>query len=429
MKWLASILVGICAAPFAAIIVGTAADSWARWLRMSSREGAAGYWVVMMALLAAIVALIIGIAIARGWLLAMPKFWSALATTVGLTAALTLVITGLVRLSADLPPRIDGRGLELVAEVRFPAGTTVESLKAVTPYLTILRVDSSDSRGSGTLDFTSAREVDGQLIVPATLGLDTSARRKMLHLGFSDGRNVFFALDFGASPEPKDLEWTDWIPATPADRAYAMRHKIVVEPLPAPVLTREQQEADADAQQEAALRTLAPDAPLAQWLVYTRYGVPKPRIDSAIAAIRARPNYPAEMKHEMRDGGYESSRDALRATEHMQPPPVELAEAVAAVGEEIAQSLRDLEKQPAGSEGYDEHVAAISTRFSAWMVATRALQEPNLADFVPQLKEIIEPARRLDQSHAIRIDVVRVASFYLEKWAQIPPLPTDPPPR
>jgi hypothetical protein len=307
MKWLVSILVGLCAAPLAAIIVGTAADFWAGWLRMPSRDGAPGYWVVMMALLAAVVAAILGISLARGWLLATPNFWSALGTTLGFTLAATLVITGFVWLAADLPPRIDGA--------------------------------------------------------------------------------------------------------------------------PAPTLTREQQEADADTQQQAALLALTPDASLARWLVFTRYGVPQPRIDAAIAAIRARPNYAAEMTREMLEGEYESSRDALRAIEHISPPPAELAEAIAAVGKEIAQSLQDLETASGGSDAYNERVAAISTRFSAWMVATRALQEAKVADFVPQLQEIIEPARRLDQAHAIRIDVVRVASFYLEKWAGIAPLVDDPLPR
>jgi hypothetical protein len=38
MKWFASIFVGLCAASLAAIIIGTAADLWANWLRLSSRH-------------------------------------------------------------------------------------------------------------------------------------------------------------------------------------------------------------------------------------------------------------------------------------------------------------------------------------------------------------------------------------------------------
>src|SRR3954470_14472429 len=74
MNWLASIFVGLCAAVLTAFIVATGADSWARWLRIGSHEGASAYWVVMVALLAAIAGLIVGICIARGWLLSTPGF-------------------------------------------------------------------------------------------------------------------------------------------------------------------------------------------------------------------------------------------------------------------------------------------------------------------------------------------------------------------
>jgi hypothetical protein len=372
---------------------------------------------------------VLGISIARGWLFAKPNFWSALGTTIGLISVTALLITGVIRLGADLPPRIDGRRLTLVAEVRFPSGTSLESLKAAPPYVAVMRVASRDSRGSGNLDFAAAREDGGQLIVPVTMDLYTRAKEKKLHVGYPDGKNVFFPLGLGAKPAQKHFEWSEWIAAESPDTSFAMRYKVVVEPPPAPVLTREQQEAADDAQKEAAMRALAPDAPLAQWLVFTRYGMPQARIDAAIAAIRARPDWIAEMAHEMLDGEYESSRDALRAIEHMHPPPAELADGIAAVGREIAQTLRDIEKEPPDGERYRALVEGTSTRFSAWMVATRALQESKLADFTPQLQEILEPARRLQSSDVTRIDVVRVASFYLHKWAGIAPLPTDPPPR
>jgi hypothetical protein len=49
--------------------------------------------------------------------------------------------------------------------------------------------------------------------------------------------------------------------------------------------------------------------------------------------------------------------------------------------------------------------------------------------FVPQLQHILEPARARQTSDVLRIDVVRVASYYLQQWGGIAPLATDPPPR
>jgi hypothetical protein len=235
-------------------------------------------------------------------------------------------------------------------------------------------------------------------------------------------------MNFGKKPETKDFEWSGWLAPDSGPDTYALRYRVRIVPPPPPPLTDEQQEAKNLADKEAELRALAPDAPLAQWLVFTRYGSPQPIIDAAVVAIRARPDYVNELSREMLDGELEASIDALRVVEHIKPPPADLAPGVAAVGARIAQLLRDLENAKPGTPEQDAAINAISTRFSAWMVATRALQEPKVADFVPQLKEIIEPARQHDKLYAIRMDVVRVASFYLREWGGIAPLPTDPPP-
>lgn len=431
MNWTPSIFVGLLSAPLTFFIVATGADSWAKWLHISSREGAAGYWVVMIALLAAIVSLIVGVCISRGWLLSTPNFWSALGATVGIALAGTLLVTGLIWVATDHPPKIDGRPIEIDAELRFPPGTSLGSVKRANGYATIFRVAANESSGMGYFDFETAHDVDGRITLPVTMELSTSSAKKLFYISFTDksGRpDLLFPMDFGSKPAAKDFEWSAWLAPTQGENTYELRYRARIVPPPPPPLTSEQQDAQNLAHKEAELRALAPDAPLAQWLVFTRYGNPQTVIDAAIVAIRARPNYVAEMTHEMLDGEYEASRDALRALEHIQPPPAEVAPGIAAVGAQIAQSLRDLEKEASGTDEQNAAITAISTRFSAWMVATRALQTAKVADFVPQLKEIIEPARKYDQLYAIRQDVVRVASFYLREWGGIAPLPTDPPP-
>jgi hypothetical protein len=429
MNWLASILVGFCAAILTAIITGTAADGWAKWLHVSTREGAAGYWVVMMALLGAVIALVFGISVARGWLLSSPNFLAALGTTLGVVVVVTFLITAIIWVMTDHAPRVDGNPIEIQAELRFPPGTDVEAARQANAYATIARDAEGDTSGYAHIDFKSAADIDGRVVLPITLELQTSAGKKHFNVVLTDGPSLFFPLRFGKEPEARDFEWSDWLAPARGEGAYALRYRARIIPPPPPPLTSEQQEALAVAQKEAELRALTPEAPLAQWLVFTRYGTPQPLIDTAIAAIRKRPDYVAAMTHEMLDGEHDASRDALRAIEHMQPPPAELTAGIAEVGRRIAQSLRELEREAPDTDEYNTHVADISTRFSAWMVATRALQEPEAADFTPQLQQILEPARRLDKAYAIRVDVVRVASFYLQKWAGIAPLPTDPPPR
>src|SRR5438874_1891943 len=54
-------------------------------------------------------------------------------------------------------------------------------------------------------------------------------------------------------------------------------------------------EAQAEAADEMAFRTLAPDAPIAEWLRFTHYSQPPSRRAAAAAVIAQRPNVVAEM--------------------------------------------------------------------------------------------------------------------------------------
>lgn len=57
------------------------------------------------------------------------------------------------------------------------------------------------------------------------------------------------------------------------------------------------------------------------------------------------------------------------------------------------------------------------------------LREKCGGDFTPELKTILELSRARPDSHCMRADICRVASFYLHEWTGLAPLPTDPKPR
>ncbi|MBL8267236.1 hypothetical protein [Steroidobacter sp.] len=435
MGWLGAIGVGLVSAPLTGIIIGTAAGLCADWMRMPNREGAVGYFAVAMTLLGAFFGLLLAIVIARGWFGITGGFGKTLALTVGPVLAVSLVVTGLVWLTADSNPEIDGRELDLAVELRYPVGVA-PTIDGADPYITFIKLSDGSSEGYARLEIDKAQQIDGRFIVPATLRIQTSAKRKVLSARLSQEQNLLFAPDFDAQPGQKDLQWSRWIDAAyplgetapPADKTFAARYQVrLVEP-PPPTPTAAEQEAAAEAEQEAKMRALAPDAPLEQWLLFTRYGVPQTRIDAAVAAIRQRPQFASEMTALLTGDFSEASQDALRSLTHMQPPPTELGPAVVAAGSAIAKALRELVLPPGPEQDYAD-AAAISPQFSAWMEAARALQGKDGIDLVPQLQEIIVPARAHPDSHVLRIDVVRVASYYLQQWGNIEPLPTDPPPR
>ena len=82
------------------------------------------------------------------------------------------------------------------------------------------------------------------------------------------------------------------------------------------------------------------------------------------------------------------------------------------------------QEQDPGYEG----AAAVAIQFSAWMVAARAMQGKDGVDLTPELRIILELARVRHRSYVMRQDVVRVASYYLQQWAGLAPLPTNPKP-
>ena len=434
MNWFASIGVGVLSAPIVGIVAGTATLLALDWLRVSLREGAAGFFIVAMTLFATFVGLVVGIMLARGVFITAPTFGKSFGLTVGSCFVISLVGLGIAGLFADPPPRVDGRPLDLAFELRMPVGVTVayDAQAAAQPYATIIKLSNGESAGFHTLQLDQARVEDGRQIIPGLIAITTRTSRKMLNIYLDDARSLLFDLSFPGTPRPADFEWTPWREAAykagtskpSSESAYAVR--TVVRKVPPPP-TQAELQAQEDAKQEAAFRALSADAPIAQWLEFTRYGVPQARIDAAITAIRARPTFAADMKQEMLTGEYESSRTALRSLTHMRPPATELADTVAVVGDEIATRLRALD--PALPEAQQEQRNDISTRFSAWMEAARALQGHDAVTFVPQLQHILEPARERQASDVLRIDVVRVASYYLHQWAGIAPLPTDPPPR
>ena len=72
--------------------------------------------------------------------------------------------------------------------------------------------------------------------------------------------------------------------------------------------------------------------------------------------------------------------------------------------------------------------ADVQVRFSAWRVAVQSLRQKRGADFIPELRRILELSRVRTDSRVLQ-DVRRVASYYAKTWGGIEPAPGDPPPR
>lgn len=433
MSWVLSIFVGLLTAVAASLEAGFVADLCVGWYRISSFEGASGYFVVLMGLLGGIVGLVVGIVCSR---LARPNFFGGLGWSLGSTAGLALLAGGIARLGADLPPQIDGRDLELAIEVRGPEGFVVPQSTEGNRATAEVIVFHARSQPEGELRLDKATQVEGRWVVPATVPLQTSSSQKFLRVYFNQDYNELFPLPLRSRPRDEDFEWSAWVEAgwpvdqpKPAPEAtFRMRYRVqIVEP-PPPGPTDEEVTARAAAEDEAKFRAVAVDAPIASWLPYTRYGTSEARLKTAVERITRRKDLVAELSSLILSQDPEVRVDALRVLEHMDRPPAALATPVREVGHQIAAAIRAVNATTTEQDPGYERAAAVAIQFSAWMVAVRALQSKDGIDLTPELGTILELARVREDSYVMRQDVVRVASYYMQQWAGVAPLPTDPKP-
>jgi hypothetical protein len=439
MSWLASIGVGLCSG-LIGFVVALFAAAWAvEMLRVTQREGAAGFFAFAVAIFAFFGGVVLGIVCAR----LVPQgesasFWRALGTASAILFGTAVVGLALSWLLSDPAPKLDGARLELAIELRCPPGFVVPELADPNDaYATIIRLPGGGTRRWSRLELGQARTEEGRLILPTLLPLDTSVPKKLLSIRLGKEREALFAFDFGAKPREKDLQWSRWIEAAypagapkPApDATFQMRYRVQKEP-PAPkVVTREEEEAQRLAGLRAEFAALSADAPISAWLNFTHYRYPEDVQKAAGAAIRKRPDFDREMSQAMRGEDPQLVNLALWSFQFFPVPAAALAPSVEAVGREIVASMRAFTQLPSDDPNRSAASEKISRRFSDLMVAVSALQGQSDFTFVPVLQEIAIEARKVPDDHQIRMTVLRVSSYYLNKWGGIAPLPGDPPPK
>lgn len=438
MSWLGTLGVSLITGVIGCFGAGLVATFCVRWYRISSFEGGSGYYVIGISLLGIVVGLIVGIVCAQivaSWEGA--GFMKGLGVSSGTMAGLVFVSGLLAWAAADLAPEINGHSLELQIEVRGPKNFVVPP--ADEKYAPFAGVYLPRGRSQATADLRQAEatQVDGRWTVTATVPLRTSVAEKYLRVYFNQANDLTFPLRLRRHPTAKDTEWSAWVdsgwdagkPEPAKDEKFSMRFRVteVIPPPPGP--THEEFEARQQAEEKARFEAIPPSAPIADWFPYTQYGAREDRRAIAIGHMTSRASFVAELTPLLDDSDPEKAAEALRLIEHLPMPNPALLEPVAATGRRIAAFIRVKNTTTAGEDPSYLWAAEASIRFSAWMVAVHALREKSGGDFTPELKEILELSRIRDDSHCMRVDVRRVASYYMQQWAGLAPAPGDPPPR
>jgi hypothetical protein len=117
---------------------------------------------------------------------------------------------------------------------------------------------------------------------------------------------------------------------------------------------------------------------------------------------------------------------ALELVPRLPPPQPALLAPVAAAGRDIAKRIREVNEGAVGDDPHPSGGHSAATRFTAWMLAVRALRETSSGDFTPELGEILVLSRVRPKTVLLQESVRGVASRALKQWANIEPSPGDP---
>jgi len=247
MSWFASIATGVLTGAFGAVCALLAATAAVEWLRVSSFEGAAGYFVVLNAFLAFIAGLVIGIVASRflggpGW----PGFFVGLGWSALLMGGAVAIVSGFAWLTADREPLVAGRPLDLLVELSAPAGlqaVVLAETKDLTDYYRpYVAFGPRKHRESRFLELTQGPEENGRWVFfSGRFEIDSSSDERVVGADLRAVETQFFDLPLPGRPSLM-ADWSDWLRTPhlsnrtplPPERAFALRYRVVHRPEPEP---------------------------------------------------------------------------------------------------------------------------------------------------------------------------------------------------
>ncbi len=223
MTWIVSIFVAFICGVLGLLLGGFIANSCVTWYQISSREGASGYFVILIAIGGGIAGFILGFIAARivVWNYG-PGFGRELLNALAAVLLVSGVSVLICRVLADIPPTIDRRELSLEVEFRFP--NTFGSDKSPTStgdwQFTFASLAGQARRKyrDGTIQTDKTRYEKGQWIVPTQVELFTERGGRSVTLALRDATEVMgFLLPLPARPSATFEQWSDWLPRQQAN--------------------------------------------------------------------------------------------------------------------------------------------------------------------------------------------------------------------
>jgi hypothetical protein len=439
VTWLVSFIVAVISGISGLFLAGLIASGCVSWYHVPSREGEAGYYVVFLALGGGVAGSLVGFIAAR---ISAAQFGPGFFKELGCALAVLLVLGGIsaliCRILADVPPELDGRELILEVEFRFPNTSATDKPPTAAGEwdfsFASLAGGTCRKREYGEIHRENARLEDGRWIVPVAVSLFTERGGRSVAIAPKNSSQATgFLLPLPRRPGRQFLEWSDWIPRRQPDgqpwppNKMSCRFRVQKTPPPPPAKSQEEVETATAAAREAEFNAIPPSSPIEAWFPYIAYD--QPQTQRALRLINNHTNLVSTLAALAVSDDPEQAHAALRCISQLPSPPRELIPAVQAAGRVIAARIAVFNNTPPERDPNFALAVDPATRFYGWRPAAETLRAKCGADLTPELKEILDLSRVRPESHCMRMDICRVASYYLQQWAGIAPLPGDPKPR
>ncbi|MEO8068283.1 MAG: hypothetical protein ABI599_11375 [Flavobacteriales bacterium] len=387
MSWLASFFIAVISGILGLICTGFIASLCVDWFRISSREGASGYYVIFIALLGGVVSFIIGMVAARYVAAgASPGFLKGVGVACGAILGISLIVLALCRLSADIAPEIDGRPLKLDIEVRCPKGFVLPDTLDEYGATAEVYLPGGRRLPGHDLRLQEAQLLDGHWVVPATVPLTTSVSKKFVSVRFDKDNSLLFGLFLRAHPKQSDTTWSTWVepawdagkPEPPKEAKFNMRWRVqVVQPEPPPP--------DPEVVRAEQFAALKADPSLAELLPFL---FEEPNDERSAIVIKAINERQVELAELIRSTEATTREYALRAAEYPEQPAPEVVEAVLAEGHAIAVGIRAFNTLTRDDASFYQVRQDLNTRFNYWKQAWWTIHQRIGVDGRPPVKEI-----------------------------------------
>ena len=204
---------------------------------VSDFEGGRGMLILFaLAPLGLIVGVIIGLVVAlRSRRTGFSGFAKAQGIALGVAIGLAAVVSGVLYLAADHPPKLDGKPLALEFELKIPPALKVPAQPSEQTLHASLYANNRDNRYA-LLDYDKIASRDGCVFIPgkASLLSQTFNRDLFVSIEGEGGAGQFIKLKLRAKPRQEDEPWSDWITATeradlspvPEPERIAVRYRV-----------------------------------------------------------------------------------------------------------------------------------------------------------------------------------------------------------